>query len=176
MVEGLGTLLKTPLAPEWAESRRKVGSDCAGTEVPWITVHHKISLSIHPTISTYQRHVADLLYPVPLGQGVPTLVFPPIRKQCTCKNTCYFVPMPAQDSGAFGTMAVHHVSQGRRSAEGQKPVQMLPSWPAKGCGNGTKKKESSTDKTEQPWCLESESQARVAVSQIPSSLLSAVCG
>lgn len=60
MADRLGTLLKTPLAPEWAEFRRKAGTDSAGTEVPWIPVHHWISLSTHPTISTYQQHVADV--------------------------------------------------------------------------------------------------------------------
>lgn len=56
--------------------------------------------------------------------------------------------MPAQDFGAVGTVAVHHIPQvleGRRRA-----VQMLTSWSAKGCGQGIKEKESSTDKTEQP--------------------------
>lgn len=152
---------------DWCCRYRIPPNNCALGNFSWHSPHHQHI----PTACCWPSlHCA-------FGLGCPTFVFLPIQKQCKCRNTRCFLPMPAQDFGAVGTVAVHHIPQvleGRRRAVGGKPVQMLTSWSAKGCGQGIKEKESSTDKMEQPWCLESESQVRVPISQIASSLLSAL--
>lgn len=119
----------------------------------------------------YQEHVAALSHLVPLGEGAQCMPSLPNKSNvCEKQNAWCFALVQHKTWGtsrAVSTVAVHHIALSTGRQEKGSGTGTGSSWPMKsGVGEqGIREKDSSADKTEQPWCLKNQSQLRGAVSQ-----------